>query len=148
MRPHHDSHSTPQHVRRVVLPSGKTIEVVYFEEHPDLAAAVDTAATQRARGTATDLHVCRSCGSHLVYPVEWEEAGPRHWEVTLRCPECTEVVTGVYDQAEVDRFDEVLDDGTDAVVRDLKRLMRANMEDEVERFVAALQADLVLPEDF
>ncbi len=23
-----------QYVRRVVLPSGKTIEVVYFEEHP------------------------------------------------------------------------------------------------------------------
>jgi hypothetical protein len=144
MRPKPDPHPSHQHVRRVVLPSGKTIEVVYFEEHPEVAghaAATDTAKT-------AELHVCRACDSHLVYPLEWEEAGPRHWEVTLRCPDCHEVATGVYDQTTVDRFDEVLDDGTDAVVRDLKRLMRANMEDEVERFVAALQADVILPEDF
>jgi hypothetical protein len=147
MRPQPEPHSTPQHVRRVVLPSGKTIDVVYFEEHPAFAPGVDPAGVGRAASPA-DLHVCRACGSHLVYPVEWEEAGPRHWEVMLRCPECQHVATGVYDQVAVDRFDEVLDDGTDAVVRDLKRLMRANMEDEVDRFIAALQADLVLPEDF
>jgi hypothetical protein len=146
MRPQPDPHSTPQHVRRVVLPSGKTIDVVYFEEHPDVAAA--TQMPSETAGERVDLHVCATCASELVYPVDWEEAGPRHWEVTLRCPDCDAVTRGVYDQATVDRFDEVLDDGTDAVVRDLKRLMRANMEDEVERFVAALQADLVLPEDF
>jgi hypothetical protein len=143
MRPKPDPHPSHQHVRRVVLPSGKTIEVVYFEEHPGAVpgGAADAPAP-------VGLHVCQTCGSELVYPLEWEEAGPRHWEVTLRCPECHEVATGVYDQTTVDRFDAVLDDGTDAVVRDLKRLMRANMEDEVERFVAALQADLILPEDF
>jgi hypothetical protein len=142
MRPKPDPQSSHQHVRRVVLPSGKTIDVVYFEEHPGAAARSATPAE------TAELHICHACGSHLVYPVEWEEAGPRHWEVTLRCPECHEVATGVYDQPTVDRFDQVLDDGTDAVVRDLKRLMRANMEDEVERFVTALQADLILPEDF
>jgi hypothetical protein len=135
-----DQHST-QHVRRVVLPSGKTIEVVYFEEHHEVPLA-DPAAP------AVDLSQCPGCGSHLVYPVEWDEAGPRHWEVTLRCPECEHLAAGTYDQATVDRFDEVLDDGTDALVRDLKRLMRANMEDEVERFSAALHAGAILPEDF
>jgi hypothetical protein len=134
-----DPHS-PQHVRRVVLPSGKTIEVVYFEGAADESAACGPATA--------DLSVCRSCRSTLVYPLEWEEAGPRHWEVTLRCPECQGVERGVFDQATVDRFDEVLDAGTDAVVADLKRLMRANMEDEVERFVTALRADVILPEDF
>jgi hypothetical protein len=135
-----EQHST-QHVRRVVLPSGKTIEVVYFEEHREVPLA-DPAAP------AVDLSQCTGCGSQLVYPVEWDEAGPRHWEVTLRCPECEEISAGTYDQATVDRFDEVLDDGTDALVRDLKRLMRANMEDEVERFSAALHAGAILPEDF
>ena len=48
----------------------------------------------------------------------------------------------------VDRFDEVLDRGTDELVDDLTRLIRANMEDEIERFVDALDADLILPEDF
>ena len=33
-------------------------------------------------------------------------------------------------------------------MRDLKRLMHANMEEEVERFIAALDADHILPMDF
>jgi hypothetical protein len=31
---------------------------------------------------------------------------------------------------------------------DYRRLCRANMAEEVERFVAALESDLLLPEDF
>src|SRR4051812_29336387 len=123
---------THQHVRHVVLPSGKTIEVVYFEEHP--------AVPLEPTAPGVDLSRCSACDSALVYPVDWQEAGPRHWEVTLRCPECEQQTLGVFDQGTVDRFDEALDDGTDALVRDLKRLMRANMEDEVERFSAALHA--------
>jgi hypothetical protein len=48
----------------------------------------------------------------------------------------------------VDRFDEALDLGTDAMLNDLLLLARANMESEVDRFVAALVADHILPEDF
>jgi hypothetical protein len=33
-------------------------------------------------------------------------------------------------------------------VDDLNVLIRANMEDQIERFAAALQADHILPEDF
>jgi hypothetical protein len=132
--------NTHQHVRRIVLPSGKTIEVVYYEEHPDVPLP--------SSARDVDLSRCAECGSRLVYPLDWEEAGTRDWQVTLRCPECLSVTTGVYDQATVDRFDEALDDGTDALVRDLKRLMRANMEDEVERFASALHAGAILPEDF
>ncbi len=139
MRPTPDRHPSNQHVRRVVLPSGKTIEVVYFETDPAVAGR---------DADVVELHVCTRCDSPLVYPIDWEEAGPRHWEVTVRCPECHHVATGVHDQRTVDRFDEVLDDGVDALVRDLRRLMRANMEGEIERFVAALDADLILPEDF
>ena len=54
----------------------------------------------------------------------------------------------MFEQDVVERFDEELDRGTEALVRDLKRLMQANMEDEVERFVSALQADHIVPEDF
>ncbi len=142
MRPKPDPQSSHQHVRRVVLPSGNTIDVVYFEEHPGAVAAAATPAD------TPDLHVCRACGSQLVYPLEWEEAGPRHWEVTLRCPNCEWSGTGVFEQDVVERFDEELDRGTEALVRDLKRLMQANMEDEIERFVNALEGDHVLPEDF
>jgi hypothetical protein len=83
-----------------------------------------------------------------VYPVDWEEASLTHWEVVLRGPNCEWVETGTYDQATVDRFDEELDLGTEALVRDLRRLVQANMEEEAERFAAALEANAILPEDF
>ena len=133
------------HIRRVVLPSGKTIEVVYFE---DAAAAAEAHQTHGVPAEQTDLHVCGRCDSEMVYPVEWDEAGATHWEVTLRCPNCEWSGTGVYEQELVERFDEELDRGTEALVRDLKRLMQANMEDEIDRFILALDEDHVLPEDF
>ncbi len=130
------------HVRRIVLPSGKTIEVVYFEELESPPPA------SGAQGAPADLHVCRSCDSELVYPVDWEEAGPAHWEVSLRCPDCEWHGSGVYSQQTVERLDEQLDLATEAVVRDLNRLVRTNNEDEVERFAEALAAELGVPEDF
>ncbi len=131
------------YVRRVVLPSGKTIEVVYFDEAPEL----DAVAPQLAE-VGEDLHVCGECSSDLVYPVEWDEAGTTHWEVTLRCPNCEWYGTGTFSQDMVERFDEELDRGTEQLVRDLKRMMHANMEDEIERFVHALEADHIVPDDF
>jgi hypothetical protein len=133
------------YVRRVVLPSGKTIEVVYFDKVPDL---VPVAARPAHPEAGDDLRVCGACESELVYPVEWEEAGETHWEVTLRCPNCEWSGTGVFEQDIVERFDEALDRGTEALVRDLKRMMHANMEDEIERFVHALRGDHIVPDDF
>ena len=144
MSQHPDHH---HHVRRVVLPSGKTIEVVYFEDQERIARPAATPALPRST-ERVDLHVCGACSSELVYPVEWEEAGPAHWEVTLRCPNCEWAGTGVYEQGTVERFDEELDRGTECLVRDLKRLMTANMEEEIERFTDALRDDHILPEDF
>jgi hypothetical protein len=132
------------YVRRVVLPSGKTIEVVYFDENTALDAIERPGLTE----VGPDLHVCATCSSDLVFPVEWDEAGATHWEVTLRCPNCVWSGTGVFEQGVVERFDEELDRGTEALVRDLKRMMHANMEDEIERFVHALEADHILPDDF
>ena len=46
------------------------------------------------------------------------------------------------------QFDERLDEGTEQVVGDLKQLMHANMSEEIDRFVSALEAEALLPEDF
>src|SRR5688500_5972126 len=107
------------YVRRVVLPSGRAIEVVYFDNQ----AHADTVQPTVER-TRTDLESCPECEQRLVYPVEWEEASSTQWEVHLRCPNCEWEHTDVYDQATVDRFDEELDRGTEALVRDLRRLTR------------------------
>lgn len=144
-------HDPRHYVRRVVLPSGKTIEVVYFEDQatPAAEAAPALAPLPTPHDDAVaDLHVCGSCESNLVYPTEWEEAGATHWEVTLRCPNCEWTGTGIFEQDLVERFDEELDRGTEALVRDLKRLAHANMEDEIERFTTALLDDHIVPEDF
>jgi hypothetical protein len=132
--------NTP-YVRRVVLPSGKTIEVVYFGQEAGAAA-------RPAPEPIDDLHVCGTCDSELVYPVDWEEADDTHWEVTLRCPNCEWTGTGVFEQDVVERFDEQLDRGTEVLVRDLKQLMQANMEDQIERFVSALRDGHIVPDDF
>ena len=130
-----------QYVRRVVLPSGRAIEVVYFETLAEEAASA-------AAGRVRDLHICPDCHRDLVYPVEWEEVSATHWEVLLRCPNCEWHEVGTFDQPTVDRFDVELDDGTEILVRDLRRLQRANMEEEIDRFVRALEVDAILPEDF
>src|SRR3954453_13259188 len=140
--------ATPDHrhyTRRVVLPSGKVIEVVYFEEQ---RAAHTSLPAGLADAEGRDLHMCGVCSADLVYPVEWEEYGSTHWSVTLRCPTCEWTGTGVFEQHVVERFDEELDRGTEALGRDLKRLMHANMEEEIDRFIDALQEDQILPEDF
>ena len=135
------TNSNGQYVRHVTLPSGRKIEVVYFEPLAD-------EPTKAPSQPIDELHVCPECDRDLVYPVDWEEASATHWEVELRCPNCEWSEVGTYDQATVDRFDEHLDLGTDALVKDLRRLVQANMEAEADRFAAALEAGAILPEDF
>jgi hypothetical protein len=95
-----------------------------------------------------DLEVCRMCRSDLVYPLRWEESGPENWSVLLHCPNCDTHREGTFGQRTLDAFDEALDRGAAALASDYKRLVRANMVEEIERFVGALDADAILPEDF
>jgi hypothetical protein len=125
-------------VKRVALPGGKAMEVVYFQKAED--------GRHTSRGL--QLHVCPACGSELVYPVDWEEAGPTRWQVSLRCPECYWSETGTFDQETVERFDDELDRGTNTLIEDLKRLTYANMEEGIDLFCEALAGDHILPEDF
>lgn len=131
--------------RRVVLPTGQAIEVLFVES--DLAP-VEAAPVEQPRSPAAGLHVCPTCASTLVAPVAWEQAGSAEWAVTLQCPNCEWWDADVFDEETVERFDVELDRGTEALVRDLLQITRANMEDDVDRFVAALRADAILPEDF
>jgi hypothetical protein len=138
-------------VKRVVLPSGKTIEVVLLGPAEGLQppAEADRKAPEHPSAEPhQDLHVCIGCESDLVYPVEWEEAGAENWSVLLHCPNCDLHREGVFCQDTVEAFDEELDRGADVLAGDYKRLMRANMAEEIERFVGALNAGAILPEDF
>lgn len=142
----------PDHqLKRIVLPSGKTIEVVYFEHPaavPPEASAPAVEPNVEPKVEERDLHVCPDCKSSLVYPVQWEEADEAHWHITLRCPNCERTEEGVFGQPQCDGFDDELERGTDALTRDYKRLMTANLSEEIDRFAKALEVDGILPADF
>ena len=103
----------------------------------------------RNRTKAKELHICPECGSCLVQPTCWEQAGDRsHWRVWRRCPECEWSCQGIHGESEIDAFDEQLDRGAHELADELKALEHANMSDMTDAFVAALAADLIGADDF
>jgi hypothetical protein len=95
-----------------------------------------------------ELHLCQTCGSNLVQPMDLEPRGPGRWYVELRCPNCAWGRDGIHRQAEVDRFDDELARGEAVLLAALEEVTRTNMEEETERFARALSADAILPMDF
>lgn len=126
------SHDNPA-VRRIVLPSGRSIEVIRFDE---------------GETKVRELHVCPTCESDLVQPLSWSESTDSRWQLTLECPNCAWAESGTYDRQQVERLEDKLDEGLTDMIADLQRLTQANMAADVDRFIAALTADLILPEDF
>jgi hypothetical protein len=130
-----DENTSHHSVHRIVLPSGRRIEVVRFGEN---------GSDRETR----PLHICPDCESPLVQPLSWSETEDDQWELTLSCPNCEWREEGVFGQGEIEDLEDRLEDGLTEMLDDLHRLAQANMADEIERFVTALSADLILPEDF
>ena len=128
---HHHHHT----VHRIVLPSGRRIEVVRFSE-------------PGSEFGHRPLHVCADCRASLVQPLSWSETEDEQWELELVCPNCSWTTSGVYTQAEVEDLEDHLEEGLSEMLADLQRLAQANMADEIQRFVTALNAGMILPEDF
>src|SRR5271167_3467108 len=95
-----------------------------------------------------DLHICFHCSGELVFPLDWAEEGRRHWRIVLRCPECESRREGIFEQSSVERLEDELDRAAAALLGDLRRMTHANMSDEIEFFIRALDADLIVPSDF
>ena len=150
-----------------IFPDGTRVEMIVFDAatrargavQPAQASAGPAAATPTRAAPApcrvppppqedTDAHHCPVCRSELVYPLDWDRSGPASWTMILRCPECEtrrEVTLG---RASVEELNRELYQGAQAIAREADRLTRRNFEDEVERMVAALECDLILPMDF
>ncbi len=130
-----NQNQNPNHtVRKITLPSGRNIEVIRFERTKKPATA--------------GLHICPDCESDLVQPLAWSEPLDGGWELELSCPNCRWSAEGTFSQEEVYELEDRLDEGLEEMLRDLKRLTHANMAEEIDRFIAALNADHILPEDF
>lgn len=119
--------------RRVTLPSGRTVDVMLFGTSPPPAG---------------ELNVCPACRSELVHPVDWSDVGEGRWRVLLRCPNCERREEGIFGPETLERLDTALDEATRAMVEDLRQLVRANIEDDLDRFASALRQGHIWPMDF
>jgi len=106
--------------------------------------------SRKAQTKRAALHVCPDCGSDLVQPVAWEQVGGsgNEWRLWRRCPECEWHGDDVHGESAIDDYDEQLDFGTRELAEELRALQQSNMEEAADRFIVALQTDLILPEDF
>jgi hypothetical protein len=145
--------------KKIALPGGRVIEIVYFAEPGEAEAAEAAAAVRQAledegalpaaaEKAPPALNVCPACDSDLVYPVSWEESSGSSWEVERRCPNCEWRHVGEFDDAQLAPFDEALNDGTETLLTALRDTTRANMEAAVERMIDAIKLDLIEPMDF
>ncbi len=142
--------SSETQVRQVVLPSGRAIEIVYLDGRA--AALGDMRDAAQADSSllevAHDLTSCGACGCGFVQPVDWDEAGSRHWRLTLRCPNCEQTGTVVVEDEVVDHYDIVLERGAADLARTLHELVESSIDEQVARLRDALDGGHLLPEDF
>ena len=90
------------HTKKITLPSGKTVELVYLAadgpDAPPVEAPVDE-QTLRVRR----IELCPDCDSDRVHPVDWHEVDERHWRLDVRCPDCRWMGSDVFGQDEVEQ---------------------------------------------
>jgi hypothetical protein len=71
-----------------------------------------------------------------------------HWLVLIRCPNCSHNWSLILGDDALERLERALDLDARVIAAELARFHRANMAEEIEHFVAALEADGILPMDF
>ena len=145
-------------VELFIFPDGMAIEMIVFDQDEDGAqsqpaavaglAEAATAETESSAQGGGQVNVCPVCHSPLVYPTDWQRTGSATWELSLRCPNCETQRTITLDREGVERFNKVLYEGSEALARQSEQLTRLHFEEEAERFVRALDEDLILPMDF
>jgi hypothetical protein len=137
------------HIKRIVLPSGKTVEIVYYQPadgEPVASELIEAPATPSIE--VRKIELCPSCTGDRVHPTDWTEVEDMRWQLALRCPDCEWRHTDVYLPDEVERYDDVLNDATDRLIEELDRVTRENMNEAIDRWRDALDSDGIMPSDF
>ena len=98
--------------------------------------------------TVRHLEKCGRCASAQVQPLSWEELLGALWLMRLRCPNCGWTTEGLFERAEVTRYEKIVERGRDELVAEIERVRRAAMDEEIDAFVQALDRDEILPFDF
>jgi hypothetical protein len=93
-------------------------------------------------------HICRTCGSSLVQPIDWVHVKAQRWQVSMRCPECSAAYDLALEQEDVNEFSYQLEHGFQCLLEAIEHLDHQAFADECQTFIAAVWADAVLPMDF
>jgi hypothetical protein len=98
---------------------------------------------------AVEPHVCRVCRQPFVIPLSIVPLRTYDgFVVELRCNNCEDSTVALLRQDALERLDRELDRQTGRIRHELAELHLADELERVDRFVAALHAGHVLPEDF
>jgi hypothetical protein len=133
-------------VERFIFPDGTERDMIVFD-HGDQSADGAPVKAPTAQETH-ETHVCPVCLSPLVHPTDWQRTGPAVWRITLRCPNCETQRTVQLSRDEVEHLNRVLYEGTERLAKQAEQVTRRHFQEETDKFVAALEADLILPMDF
>lgn len=94
------------------------------------------------------FEICPSCGRDYVQPISWEPDGEARWWMFLRCAECGMSREVSVTNGEAERFEVELHARASIIARAVANIDRERMSSEIDRFVAALQRDLIDATDF
>lgn len=133
------------------MDNGTSIELFSFTDERTTETIVFGEAARELRrdpaGPSTAV-CCRDCGSDLLHPLEWDSANEETWRMVLRCPDCESVYETVMGRYTVERFIAQLHGQKRALCLELERWSRARFREEVERLLALIDDERVLPIDF
>ena len=76
------------HIKRIVLPSGKTVEIVYYQASgggdPVISDVHEVDEVDEGVGLRVRrIELCAGCGSERVHPTEWNEVEEMRWQLQL-----------------------------------------------------------------
>ena len=97
---------------------------------------------------ASGLSTCVACHRDYVVPVQWEAVGKDRWWMFLRCGQCGVSREVTVADAVAQRYDYELRLSAEAIRTAAHRLEQERMAADADRFVEALQRDLIEPADF
>lgn len=135
------------YIQRIVLAQGQVIDLVCFDDEDAVDTIIEEIMNELQR-KKTELQTCPLCKSDLVYPVERHQVNDMEWKVMLLCPNCLCKREMVVDRETVRELLKNARIAREKLMKELDSMEKKNMQDEVDKFVTALDRDHILPIDF
>ena len=134
--------------KKISLPSGQMIEIIYLIDPDAPVTSADVDLNAATHEIELPLNCCPNCVSDLVFPLTWQDRDDGTWTIERRCPNCEWSEVGSFDQNAVEAYDDILESATEVLLMELRTWSYSNMNDDVERLISAINADLIQPIDF